>query len=44
MAERAVAQISTAFELFHEAHHAPDVAIYEAQLPIARALVERLRR
>jgi hypothetical protein len=44
MAEQALAQITAAFETFRDAHHAPNAAFYEAQLPAARALVERLRK
>jgi hypothetical protein len=41
-AERALAQITEAFETCRDANHAPNAAYYEAQLPAARALVERL--
>ena len=44
MAELALDQITKAFETYSEAHHAPYTAYYEAQLPAARALVERLRK
>jgi hypothetical protein len=44
MAERAQAQINAAFETCRDAHHASCAAYYEAQLPAARALVERLRK
>jgi hypothetical protein len=44
MAEQALAQISAAFETCRDAHHAPNAAYYEAQLPATRALVERLRK
>jgi tetratricopeptide (TPR) repeat protein len=44
MAERALTQITTAFETCRDAHHSPNAAYYEAQLPAARALVERLRK
>ncbi|HEX8165216.1 MAG TPA: tetratricopeptide repeat protein [Beijerinckiaceae bacterium] len=43
LAERALAQIEAAFALCREAGHAPWAAFYEAALPKARALVERLR-
>src|SRR5580658_2021803 len=39
MAERALAQITAAFETFRDAHHAPNAAYYEAELPAVRALV-----
>jgi tetratricopeptide (TPR) repeat protein len=44
MAQRAHAQITEAFETFRVAPHAPYATYYEAQLVIARALVERLRK
>jgi hypothetical protein len=44
IAERALAQITAAFETCRNAHHGPNAAYYEAQLPAARALVERLRK
>jgi hypothetical protein len=44
MAEQAQAQINAAFETCRDAHDAPDAAYYEAELPAARALVERLRK
>jgi hypothetical protein len=44
MAERALAQIKEAFDAFRNRHHAPHAALYETQLPAARALVERLRK
>jgi tetratricopeptide (TPR) repeat protein len=43
MAEQALRQITVAFETFRDAHHAPGAAEYEAHLPAAQALVERLR-
>ena len=43
MAEQALHQITVAFETFRDARHAPRAADYEAHLPSARALVERLR-
>jgi tetratricopeptide (TPR) repeat protein len=43
MAEQAVAQISAAVETYREAHDG-QAAFYEAQLPAARGLVERLRK
>jgi hypothetical protein len=43
-AEQALAQITAAFEACRDAHHAPNAAYYEAQLPASRALVERLRK
>jgi hypothetical protein len=43
LGERALAQIEAAFDLFHEAGQAPLAAFFEAELPKARALVERLR-
>jgi tetratricopeptide (TPR) repeat protein len=43
-AERALAQITAAFETCRDAHYARAAAIFEAQLPAARALVERLRK
>jgi len=42
MAERSLAQITEAFETFREAHHAPSATYYKAQIPLARALVERV--
>ena len=42
MAELALSQITKAFETCSKAHHAPCAAYCEAQLPAARALVERL--
>ncbi len=44
VAEQALGQITAAFETLRDAHHAPNAAYYEAQLPSARALVERLRK
>jgi tetratricopeptide (TPR) repeat protein len=44
MAELALTQITAAFETCRAAHHEPNAAYYEAQLPPARALVERLRK
>jgi hypothetical protein len=44
MAEQALAQITAAFETCRDAHHAPNAAYYEAQLPASRALVGRLRK
>jgi hypothetical protein len=44
MAEQALAQIKVAFEACRDAHLAPDASYYDAQLPAARALVERLRK
>jgi hypothetical protein len=44
VAEQALAQITAAFETFRDAHHVPNGAYYEGQLPAARALVERLRK
>jgi hypothetical protein len=44
IAEQALAQITAAFETFRDAHHAPNAAQLEAQLPSARALVQRLRK
>ena len=44
MAEQALAQITTAFETFRDAHQAPNADYYEAQLPTSRALAERLRK
>ncbi len=44
MAELALTQITDAFEMCSEGHHAPNAAYYEGQLPIARSLVERLRK
>jgi hypothetical protein len=44
MAQRALTQITEAFETSRDAHHAPNATFYEAQLPAARALVERLRK
>ena len=43
LAGRALGQIEAAFELFSEAGHGPYAAFCEAELPKARALVERLR-
>jgi hypothetical protein len=43
MAQQALAQITAAFEAFRDAHH-PNAAYYEAQLPAAQALVDRLRK
>jgi hypothetical protein len=43
-AEQALAQITAAFETSRDAPHAPYAAYYEAQLPAARAVVERLRQ
>jgi tetratricopeptide (TPR) repeat protein len=43
MAEAALSQINTAFETLRDGGHAPNAAVYERQLPNARALVERLR-
>ena len=42
-AGQALAQITAAFETFLEEHHM-SATDYEAQVPIARALVERLRK
>jgi tetratricopeptide (TPR) repeat protein len=44
MAEQALGQITAAFETLRHADLAPNAAYYEAQLPAARALVERLRK
>jgi tetratricopeptide (TPR) repeat protein len=44
MAKLALSQITEAFETCGEAQHAPDAAYFEAQLPAAQALVERLRK
>jgi hypothetical protein len=44
MAEQALAQISAAFEACRDARHAPNAAFYEAQLPAAQTLVDRLRK
>jgi len=44
IAEQALAQIRAAVELYRDARHAPNGAIFEAQLSKARALVKRLRR
>jgi hypothetical protein len=44
MAEQALSQIIAAFETCRDAHHAPNAAYYEAQLPAAQALVDRLRK
>jgi hypothetical protein len=44
MAEQALAQITAAFETCRDAHHAPNAAYYEAQLPAVEALVDRLRK
>ena len=44
IAELALTQITKAFETCSKAHHAPCAGYYEAQLPAARALVERLRK
>jgi tetratricopeptide (TPR) repeat protein len=43
MAEQALAQITAAFETFRDAHNTSGATEFEAQLPDARALVERLR-
>jgi hypothetical protein len=43
ISEQALVQITAAFETYR-GHHAPNAAYYEAQLPAARALVERLRK
>jgi tetratricopeptide (TPR) repeat protein len=43
-AEQALAQITEAFETCRDAHDALNAAFYEAQLPAARALIERLRK
>lgn len=43
MAEQALAQITMAFETFRDALDAR-AAVYEAQIPLARNLVERLRK
>jgi hypothetical protein len=44
MAERALAQMSAAFETCRDAHHVTNAAYHEAQLPAAQALVDRLRK
>jgi tetratricopeptide (TPR) repeat protein len=44
MAELALTQITAAFQSCSEAHHEPNAAYFDAQLPAARALVERLRK
>jgi tetratricopeptide (TPR) repeat protein len=44
MAQRALTQITEAFETSRDAHHVPNATYYEAQLPAARALVARLRK
>jgi hypothetical protein len=44
MAEQALTQITAAFETCRDAHHAWGAAYYEAQLPAAQALVDRLRK
>jgi tetratricopeptide (TPR) repeat protein len=44
MADLALAQITAAFVTLRDAHFAPNAARYEAELPAARALVERLRK
>ena len=43
MAETALRQINTAFETMRDGGHASYAALYERQLPRARALVARLR-
>jgi tetratricopeptide (TPR) repeat protein len=43
-AEQALAQITEAFETCRDAHDAANAAFYEAQLPAARALIEKLRK
>jgi hypothetical protein len=43
MAETALTQINTAFEIMRDAGHAPNAAYYEQQLPRARAIVAGLR-
>ena len=42
MAEAALGQINTAFEAMREGGHAPYVAFFERQLPIARAIARAL--
>jgi hypothetical protein len=44
MADLALAQITAAFVTLRDVHFAPNAARYEAELPAARALVERLRK
>jgi tetratricopeptide (TPR) repeat protein len=44
IAERALAQITEAFETFREAHHEPFATYYETQQRAGRALVEHLRK
>jgi hypothetical protein len=43
MAETALSQINTAFEALRDGGDVASAAIYERQLPRARALVARLR-
>jgi hypothetical protein len=43
MAETALRQIKTAFETMRDGGHAASAAVYEGQLPKARALLARLR-
>ena len=43
VAKTALSQINTAFETMRDGGHAAYAAYYEQQLPIARALVARLR-
>jgi hypothetical protein len=43
MAETALSQINTAFETMRDGGDARNAALYERQLPGARALVARLR-
>ncbi|HTO79940.1 MAG TPA: hypothetical protein VMJ31_09230, partial [Methylocystis sp.] len=42
MAKAAVAQISVAYETMRAAGHAPYAAFYEARLPEAQAILQRL--
>jgi hypothetical protein len=44
MAKLAVQQIEAAFTALRDGGNAPSAAIFEAQLPKARALVEKLAR
>jgi hypothetical protein len=43
MAERALSQINTAFETMRDGGNALGAAIFEQQLPVARALIALLR-